>query len=120
MLSQYGPDLLVQCETAIDMSRELVEAWLENYMFRSESDGADKAKRISTWLANHKSFKSHGRHVPRSDLENQGLTIQRLEEDQEFQDLSLSIFHATTHTFAGTEALKIVENHTGRAFIKLS
>ena len=28
------------------------------------------------------------------------------------------MFHATTHTFAGTSAAKIVENHMGRAFIK--
>lgn len=34
------------------------------------------------------------------------------------RDLSLSVFHATAHTFAATPAVKIVENHTERAFIK--
>ena len=44
--------------------------------------------------------------------------MSRLEDDETLQDLSLSVFHATTHTFTGTAAAKIVENHVGRAFIK--
>jgi len=47
-----------------------------------------------------------------------GLIIENLEDDQEFQDLILSVFHATTHTFNGTNAVKIIENHMGKAFIK--
>ena len=118
MLGQYGPDLLVQCETALDLSKELVRTWLEDYMFRQAHDRLDKASSVADWFANHKSFKSHGRHLSRTDLESQGLTITRLEDDEELQDLSLSIFHATTHTFDGTPAIKIVESHTGRAFVK--
>ncbi|MBA7545518.1 hypothetical protein ES705_37887 [subsurface metagenome] len=30
----------------------------------------------------------------------------------------MSVFHATTHTFNGTMAAKIIENHDGKAFIK--
>ena len=41
-----------------------------------------------------------------------------LESDQTFQDMSLSVFHAATHTFSATPAAKIVENHLGKAFIK--
>ena len=48
----------------------------------------------------------------------QGLAIGRIELDPTLQDLSLSVFHATTHTFSNTPATKIVENHAGRAFIK--
>jgi hypothetical protein len=47
-----------------------------------------------------------------------GLIIEDLERDQVFQDNILSIFHATTHTFNGTNAVKIIENHKGKAFIK--
>lgn len=118
MLNQYGPDLLVQCESALDMSKELVRKWLESYMFAGMEDRLAKAGSVSDWLANHKKFKSHARHIPREEIENQQLSVFRLEEDQELQDLVLSVFHATTHTFAGTPAVKIVENHIGRAFIK--
>ena len=118
MLSQYGPDLLVQCEAALAMSIELVRTWLETYMFKDREDRSDKADEVSMWLADHKNFKSHARHIPRSEVEKLGLTVSHLEDDQDFQDLALSVFHATTHAFTGTPAVKIVENHYGRAFIK--
>ena len=118
MLSQYGPDLLVQCEMALSLSRELVRTWLETYMFHGADDGDTLAESVATWLSDHATFKSHGRHLQRSVLREHGLVVTSLESDEVLQDLSLSAFHATTHTFAGTSAVKIVENHTGRAFIK--
>jgi hypothetical protein len=48
-----------------------------------------------------------------------GLKIVPLEGDQTFQDLALSVFHATTHTFGATTCVKIIENHEGKAFVKL-
>ena len=118
MLGQYGPDLLVHCETALDLSRDLVKTWLENYMFNGRPDASGQAQHISEWLADHQQFKSHSRHIPRAALEDQGLVITQLEDDEALQDLSLSVFHAATHTFNGTPAVKIIENHTGRAYIK--
>jgi len=118
ILGQYGPELLVYCEAVLDMSRELVKTWLENYMFNNQPDASKRAKKIADWLANHRHFKSHGRHIARNVLEDHGLVITRLEDDEMLQDAVLSVFHATTHTFTGTLALKIVESHEARAFIK--
>ena len=118
MLNQYGPDLLVRCETALKLSKELVRTWLQTYMFKNSTDSLEKATSISDWLGNHKNFKSHSRHISRANLLANQLKVIALEEDDVLQDLSLSVFHATTHTFAATSAVKIVENHTGRAFIK--
>lgn len=118
MLSQFGPSLLARCETALELSKELVRTWLEKYMFEEDPDGASKAESIAEWLADHQHFKSHHRHIPRSDLLQQQLKVMHLEDDEMLQDLSLSVFHAVVHTFHGTPAVKIVENHTGRAFIK--
>lgn len=95
-----------------------MKTWLETYMFKNMSDRLEKAKSISAWLASHDNFKSHSRHIPRIEVEERQLAVSRLEGDQILQDLALSVFHAATHTFAGTPAVKIVENHTGRAFIK--
>ena len=118
MLSQYGPDLLEQCESALYMSKALVRDWLETYMFKDLPDRGQKAQEVSDWLANHQDFKSHSRHIPRDELRTKGLLIRNLEEDEIVQDLSLSIFHATTQVLADTPTLKIVESHTGKAFIK--
>ena len=119
MLQQYGPDLLVQCKSALRMTRKLVKTWLKTYMFDGEPNALNKAKNISKWLAEHKNFNSHSRHIPREEIENRGLKVERLELDQEFQDLTLSVFHSTTHTFSHSPSVKIIENHAGRAFVKL-
>jgi len=118
MLDQYGPDLLVQCQNASDLSEQLVREWLSRYMFKRERDRKSRADAIAKWLANHNHWKSHNRHIPRQVLKRKGLKIEAMEKDQKAQDLFLSIFHATTHTFTGTTAVKIIENHLGKAFIK--
>ena len=118
MLGQYGPDILEQCHNASKLSQEIVRTWLATYMFKRERNGGAKARRVASWLADHRRFKSHGRHIPRAELEARGLKVKYLEDDQRAQDLFLSVFHATTQTFDGTPAVKIIENHLGRAFIK--
>ena len=117
ILSQYGPALLIQCRNALELSKKLVSEWLEAYMFAGRDDAKVASSKIAIKLADHKEFKSHGRHINRNKAKEIGLIIDDLEEDQEFQDLILSVFHATTHTFNGTNAVKIIENHMGKAFI---
>ncbi|MCJ7444943.1 MAG: hypothetical protein MUO26_10510 [Methanotrichaceae archaeon] len=118
ILNQYGPALLVQCKNALDLSEKLVSEWLESYMFAGKENAKKTSKKIAHKLSNHKFFKSHGRHINREQAFKLGLNIEALEKDQAFQDLILSGFHATTHTFQGTGAVKIIENHKGKAFIK--
>ena len=116
-LQQYGPDLLIQCQNVLALSEKLVHDWLGQYMFKNEKDGEKKANNIAKWLSNHTEFLMHAKHIPRDELRNNGLRITNLEDDKEQQDFILSIFHATTHTFTLTGAVKIIENHLGHAFI---
>lgn len=118
ILSQYGPALLIQCANALKLSEQLVSEWLESYMFAGRENAKDVSKGIAAKLADHKEFKSHGRHINRDKAKEMGLIVEDLEDDQEFQDLILSVFHATTHTFNGTNAVKIIENNNGKAFVK--
>jgi len=119
ILNQYGPALLVQCKNALGLSQRLVSEWLKAYMF-AEEDGAELiSQEIAEKLSDHKYFMSHSRHINRDHAHNfLKLKTEPLEKDQDFQDLILSVFHATTHTFSGTGAVKIIENHLGKAFIK--
>ncbi len=115
ILGQYGPGIIIECENATELSEQLVFEWLKSYMLEGNED---KAKEIASYLSDHTKFKTHGRYINREDAKDLGLSIEDLENDQEFQDLVLSIFHATTHTFNGTGAVKIIENNLGRAFIR--
>jgi hypothetical protein len=78
----------------------------------------EKAKGIAAYLAKHDNFKSHGRFINRDKAREQGLVIEDLESDQKLQDAVLSVFHAATHTLMATGAVKIIENHLGKAFVK--
>jgi hypothetical protein len=118
MLSQYGPDMLILCKNASDLSAELVERWLAKYMFKSDRAGTKKAKAIAKWLGTHSNFKSHGIFISRQELLDKKLDIKPLEEDPELQDLVLSVFHATTHLFNMSGAVKLIENQNGLTFMK--
>lgn len=118
MLKDYGPALLIQSRNALALSKDLVGAWLSQYMFAGRADAATAAKQIAEWLSNHNEFKTHGRHITRDRARAKGLVIDDLEADARLQDAVLSVFHAVTHTLSGTSAVKIVENHLGKAFVK--
>lgn len=117
ILSQFGPALLVQCENAIKLAQELVTAWLDAYMFKDKKP--NPAKEIAEKLSSHSDFKSHGQHISIQKARELGLNIEALEDNHEFQESVLSVFHATMHTFGATPAVKIIENHLGRAFVKI-
>ena len=122
ILSQYGPALIVQCQNAIALAKKYASDWLAQYMLAGMVDRAEAAAtatRIADDLSNHTRFKSHGHHINRDEARLLGLIVEDLEADQIFQDLVLSIYHATTHTFNGTPAVKIIENQKGRAYIQM-
>lgn len=117
-IQQYGPGLLIECDNMIELSKLLVKEWLEAYMFNGEEDAAAKAERIGEWLGSHGEFKTHSRPLDRDRLAAQGLKIDFLETKQEEQDAFLSVFHTFMHTFNGTGAVKMIENHMGKAYLK--
>src|SRR5690625_3770949 len=82
MLSQYGPALLVRCNDQIEFGRELVENWLDNYMFRDEN--SNLPREIATYLSDHSNFKTHGKHLNLLNAQELGLKITVLENEQEF------------------------------------
>lgn len=122
MLKLYGPALLVQCQNAIDLSQELVKQWLKTYMLAGSKYASRDALRIARALADHRSFKSHARHLDRNKVRNLsgsvGLVVSDLETDQTLQDMVLSVYHSSMLVFGSTLTAKIIENQMGKAFIK--
>jgi len=114
MLSQYGPALLIQCKNQIEFGQQLVENWLNNFMFNGK-DGTD-AKRIAEYLSNHGNFKTHSKHINIDAAKGLGLKVTDIESSQEFQEHVLSAFHATMITL--NAAIKIICNQNGNAFVK--
>lgn len=119
ILQGYGPSLLEQCEQAEELSKRLVRDWLRRYMLPPTPGRTAKAARIAAYFANYERHKSHGMGIGRDAARDRGVVIHDLESNQDLQDAVLSVHHATMLTFQGP-AVKIIENHLGVAFVKIS
>jgi len=120
ILRGYMPGLLTQCQDSRELAVRMVSTWLQRYMFANEENAEAKAGAIADWFADYESFHTHGRRVSPDEAISKGLKVAWLESDHTLQDAVLSIHHSTAHTFTGTRASKIIENHHGRAWIKMT
>lgn len=84
-------------------------------MFKNED--TNRAKEIAKYLSNHGNFKTHSKHISLTQAKELGLKIFELESDQDLQEKILSVFHSTMLTL-NTNAVKVVCNHNGNAYIK--
>ena len=120
ILEKYEPALVGECSKAIKLARETVEKWLINGMFadnENREDAIKQAKNIVNKLNNHADTKNHAYHIHAEEALSFGLKISMLEDDNDLQDLVLTVHHAYMHSFSGTAAVKIIENHLGRAIV---
>jgi hypothetical protein len=117
IIRQYGPGLIQECEQAIDLSRELAKEWAENYLLEDRDNPSEDAEELAKKLTEWREFKSHNRHLHRDKARSLGFEISELEEDDDLQDLVLSIYRATTLTHDNRNIAKIIETHEGNAFI---
>jgi len=118
ILSQLPPSFLKQCQWAIERSRDFIESALKNGMMKDlPPEAIEKAVNRLTDLTYNK---GHNRHIHYSECRDIGLNIEMLEEgDKELQDLILTIHHCFMHTMSNTQAFKIIEDHRGRAHVRL-
>lgn len=118
IINKYHPTFIGQCYKAIELSKELIEEWLENgKMFENDENKKEKIKTIIKYLNNNAETKIHSRHISNIKAKEIGLKVTDLEEDDNFQDAVLSIHHCYMHTFSHSNAVKIIENHKGIATI---
>ena len=118
-LDKYPPGFLIHCEKSIALTNEMVNKWLRTGMFENDEEAEAKSERIVNELTNYTDFKSHSRHLPPYECKRYGLQICDLERHPDLQDAVLSVHHATIQTFDATPAIKIVENHMGKAAIQI-
>src|SRR5262249_52143366 len=111
IISRYGPTFLSQCENAIDWAKEFVETQLKEVMFEGDPQAGKKAKKIVRQLTDYRGNKTHQRHIHYDELVAMGLKVTRIEDEQAFQDVLLTVHHCFMHTLMNTATFKIIENH---------
>ncbi|MDI9348487.1 MAG: ATP-dependent Clp protease proteolytic subunit [Candidatus Symbiobacter sp.] len=117
IISRYHPSFINECAQAIDWSRKMVAVWLkENMLYRNENK--DKiAETIVSYFSDHNQTSTHSRHIAMDVCQEKGLNIIKLEEDQELQDIVLSIHHAILIYFQlSKNTCKLIRNHSGEIF----
>ncbi|WP_413854052.1 SDH family Clp fold serine proteinase [Candidatus Ruminimicrobium bovinum] len=120
IINKYHPTFLGDCEKSKTLAEEIVKQWLKEGMFVDDPNKDMKVNQICDFLSDHSKSKTHSRHFSYIDLRNIGLNIKLLEEDDELQDLVLTIHHSFMHTFSNTNAFKIVQNHNNQKIISVS
>jgi ATP-dependent protease ClpP protease subunit len=115
IISKYHPTFLGECQNSIEWSEKLAFDWLKRNMCNGDES---RTKKILKEFSDHKTNKSHARHISKEKCKEIGVSIVDMEIDNELQDLILTVHHSFMHTFAHSTATKIVENHLGIAYVE--
>jgi serine dehydrogenase proteinase len=117
IIAKYHPALIGECQKAIAWSNQMVKEWLISGMFDGDANSDQKADAIISELADHALTKSHARHISLKRAQDMGIKAIALEDDPNLQEAALSVHHACIQTLSATPTCKIIENHTGVAYI---
>lgn len=102
---------------SINLSAVLASEWLKKYMF-DDLNSKESTKKINKIIKKlNTNNKSHSRHFSYQDCLNMGLKVQKIEDDQELQDLIISVHYAYTITINNSQVAKIIENQNGNRYL---
>lgn len=130
MVAQISPGELNGVVNALNFAKDLVVEWLPQYKFKDWNETETRKKKITQTMkkqrarqivnafVDHNKWRSHGRSIKISDLEEIGLKITRVDDDVKLADIVyriqtvIKLLFATTNTFKvlATEEEKIFAN----------
>lgn len=117
ILRQYGPSLLSECDTSLDLSYQLVKKWLKEYMFDGQTQPGRKAATVANYLRSRDHL-THGRRIGIDELSAKGVKILDMRSDQDLRNTVWDLHLTIMQTFANTLAYKIFENNNDEALIR--
>lgn len=118
ILQKYNPTFLTQCDNAVNWAQEFVENQLQEVMLFGKREKSKKASKIVKKLLDYDKNKNHSRHIDYKEAKDMGLSIRLLEDDDNLQELILTVHHCYMHSIMNTNVYKMIENHTGAALVK--
>lgn len=118
IIRQYPPGFISQCENAKKWASEFVQQQLQQCMFATDPNNRLKARAIVRKLSDFSGNRAHDRHVHFDECHKMGLDVELVEDNQELQELVLTVHHCYMHTLMNTSAIKIIESHRGTAMVK--
>lgn len=111
IIGKYHPTFIETCAKAHFQSLDMVASWLKNNMLSYKTEA--EIKTIVETLADLGHAFGHDRHISKERAQEIGLVIESMEDDQETQDLILTIHHSFLHAIDQGRLTKAIENHNG-------
>lgn len=127
ILQNMGPSLIIEAEKALSYSKDLVTRWLEERMFCDIDDEKERRKKVERIAAyfNAEKVKGqeqihvHGQRIGAGEIQQLGIKLKWLEEDQELQEAVLTAYHVVTLFFETQNSVKLIATNSGRSWIKM-
>lgn len=114
IISKYPPTFLYSCAQAVALTNELANKLLSKIVI-------DKSKltEIKKAFNDNSESKVHSRHLSKTKLQKLGLNIKSLEDDQQLQELVLSLHHCYIILLENIPITKCVENNINGRYIRM-
>jgi hypothetical protein len=110
MLSQIRPEIIAQCQSAIDGSREFAEKWLKECMLK---DKPEHAKQVARWLSEGEKYKSHGKVIDYTEARDVlKLKIEKIPQDSELWNNIWELYCSSVLFLQQLGSAKLFESET--------
>ena len=126
MVAQITPAEIKGVENSLKYGEELVSRFLSEYKFKNwnetetrkekvtEDYKVERAKEIATKLSDHTTWKSHGRSLKLKTLEEIGLKIKNINDDEKISELVERIHVLLRLIFSSSATYKIIVTNEGK------
>ena len=126
ILQNMGPSLVLEADKALSYSKELVVGWLHRRMLKGVSNEEERKTKADTIAAyfnaedtpSHGQVHVHGQRIGAEKLEELGLKLEFLEDDQDLQNDVLTAYHLMTLIFEKSPSLKFITSDKGKMWVK--
>ncbi|MGA8848242.1 MAG: ATP-dependent Clp protease proteolytic subunit [Dehalococcoidia bacterium] len=128
MVAQISPGELSDVFHALKYAEDLVTDWLVRYKFKTWTTTETRqipvtaemktkqAQKIAAELMNHAKWRSHGRSIKATDLQDIGLRVTRVESDPKLSDVVYRIQTVCRLLFSSTNTYKIFATEREKVF----
>lgn len=112
LIAKYDLTLLEICRNAQELSKELAEQYLTQYMF-ANTDSKQKIEEIVSFFLDYGIHKTHGRSIDRKTAAEKGLKVENAEDTKGLADLLLSLHNQYKFFLSRSNFIKLYENIRG-------
>lgn len=114
IVNKYHPTFLYSCAQAVALTNELADKILGKVV--NDKTKLDEIKRA---FNDNSESKVHSRHFSKTKLQKLGLNVSSLEDNQQLQDLVLSLHHCYVILLENASIAKCVENSVGGRYLRM-